>query len=73
MTQDERYGRMGGREKMPDIREITSVEIGGRDIEAEKVVCPECKTLWLDTDFDTADPVVWKATCPKGHTWEFCW
>ncbi len=58
---------------MPESIEVTFVEIAGRKIDADKAVCQECNTLWLETDFDTTDPVVWKATCPKGHTWEFCW
>lgn len=47
-------------------REITFVEINGLDIDASKVVCPECDTLWLDTVFETSR-VPWVATCPKGH------
>lgn len=58
---------------MPESREITYVEIAGRKIDADKLICEACNTLWLDTDIDTTDSVVWKATCPHGHTWEFCW
>lgn len=58
---------------MTESRVITYVEIAGRQVDADKLICEPCNTLWLDTDIDTTDTVVWKATCPKGHTWEFCW
>jgi len=45
------------------------VEIAGKSIPAEKVVCSICHTLNLSTDFDTSvEP--WRATCPEGHEWE---
>lgn len=58
---------------MGEDRLITTVEIDGRNVDADKLICVACDTLWLDTDIDTTDSVVWKATCPHGHTWEFCW
>lgn len=44
------------------------VEIKGKSILAEKVVCPVCGTLDLNTDFDTSEEP-WKAICPVGHEW----
>ena len=51
---------------MPDEYEVKTVTIAGQEIDASKVVCPECEELWLDTDFETSE-VPWVATCPKGH------
>ncbi len=53
---------------MPDLR-VEWVEIAGKSIPAEKVVCPYCKTLDLHTDFDTSSEP-WIATCPNDHEWE---
>jgi hypothetical protein len=44
------------------------VEIKGKSIPAERVVCPQCNVLDLNTDFDTTEEP-WKATCSKGHEW----
>lgn len=52
-----------------EIREIEWVEIAGMRVAAEKVVCPECRVLWLDAEFDTSNPVEFKAMCPEGHVW----
>lgn len=51
---------------MAEQHEVKTVEIAGLTIDAAKVICPECNTLWLDTDFETSE-VPWVATCPKGH------
>lgn len=53
-----------------EVREIEWVEIAGMRITAQKVICPECHVLWLDTEFDTEHPFMWKATCPHGHEWK---
>ncbi len=45
------------------------VEIKGKSIPAERVVCPVCETLDLNTDFDTSEEP-WKATCAQGHEWK---
>jgi hypothetical protein len=55
---------------MPD-REITYVTLSsGRSIDAALLICPECKTLDLNTDIDT-DTLPWRATCPLDHQWTF--
>lgn len=56
-------------------RRVETVEIAGRQVDAEKLICYGCDppALYLDTDIDTTDSVLWKATCPYGHSWEFCW
>jgi hypothetical protein len=57
---------------MTEEREIKWVEIAGRQVDAEKVICQSCNTLWLDADFDTSDPVVWVGLCPHcGNRWSF--
>lgn len=39
---------------------------GGKSVAAEKLVCPMCRRLDLETEVDTTtDP--WKAICSKGH------
>lgn len=49
-------------------KEITFVEIAGRQIAAVLIICPKCKTLDLNTTFNTnVDP--WTAHCPLGHEW----
>lgn len=53
-----------------EIRYIEWVEIADLRVAAAKVVCPECDVLWLDSNFDTTDPLVFIATCPHGHSWE---
>jgi hypothetical protein len=45
------------------------VEIKGKSIPADRVVCPICETLDLGTDFDTSQEP-WRAICPQGHEWE---
>lgn len=50
----------------PESREIKTVDIAGRTIDAHKVVCPECNALDLNTDFETSEEP-WVATCTKGH------
>lgn len=55
---------------MAEAQEVDWVEIANMRVSAAKVVCPECKTLWLDTDFDTTHPFMWTATCPEGHVWD---
>jgi hypothetical protein len=42
---------------------------GGVTIPAYKVVCPQCMTLDLKTDFRT-DVMPWVAICTKGHQFE---
>jgi hypothetical protein len=49
-------------------REITFVTIAGVNIPAALVVCPECKTLDLNTDFNTSLRP-WVAMCSSGHQW----
>lgn len=57
----------------PESVEITTVEIDGRQVEAHKLICESCNTLWLDVEVDTTDSVVWKAYCPHcANVWEFC-
>lgn len=50
--------------------QIDWVEIAGRQIAAHKLVCVECGALDLGASIDTTGPT-WKATCTKGHSWEF--
>jgi hypothetical protein len=47
------------------------VNIAGREVEADKLVCSVCNALDMDTDIDTTDPVVWVATCSAEHSWAF--
>lgn len=75
-----RLARLHGWEKItvkddgpPEDRRVEWVEIAGRKVDADKLVCPECQALDLGTEIVTTDPVLWKARCSQGHTWEFCW
>lgn len=54
----------------PDVREIHTVVIAGREVAAAKVVCPECQVLDLNTSFDTTHRGRWIASCTQGHTWQ---
>jgi hypothetical protein len=43
---------------------------GGKSVPAEKVICPECKVLDMNTGFDTSiEPA--HAWCSQGHEWTF--
>lgn len=48
---------------------VEYAEIAGKSIPAEKLICPQCHTLDLGTDFDTSTEP-WTAICPKGHEWQ---
>lgn len=50
-------------------KEIQYVEIGGRQVAAYKVICPNCKILDLDAEFDTSE-TPWKVRCSEGHEWQ---
>jgi hypothetical protein len=40
-----------------------------RCLNAADAVCPECRVLDLNTDFNTGrEP--WELTCSRGHRWE---
>jgi hypothetical protein len=58
---------------MSDAREVHSVVIDGKSVPALKLVCHECDppALWLDSDIDVENPLLWVATCPHGHSWTF--
>jgi hypothetical protein len=47
-------------------RKIEYAEIAGVSVPAEKLVCPECHTLDLATEFDTTTEP-WTAWCSEGH------
>lgn len=52
-------------------REIQYVEVAGREIAAVHCICPICKTLNLNMEFepnDSLDGLI--AVCPLGHRWE---
>lgn len=43
---------------------------GGKSVSAQKVVCPVCNVLDLDTKFNAqVEPA--EAPCSKGHEWTF--
>ena len=50
-------------------REIQYITVGGKQLLASAAICPICKTLDLNTDFDTSTQP-WKARCPMEHEWE---
>jgi hypothetical protein len=52
-------------------KEIQFVEVAGKQIPAQNLVCPSCRTLWLDVTVNTS-VTPWVATCPNNpdHTWE---
>lgn len=50
-------------------KQVEWIEIAGKSIPAEKCICPRCKTLDMETDFDTSSEP-WIATCPNDHEWE---
>jgi hypothetical protein len=62
----EGYGINSREEGERMARRIEWVQIMGVRIPAHKLICPECKTLDLNTGTDEK----WNAHCPLGHTWK---
>jgi hypothetical protein len=55
-------------DEIPKEIEITEITLsGGKVIPAEKAVCPNCKTLDLNTDFHEQAPGRYLLTCSAGH------
>lgn len=47
-------------------RQIKWVQIAGVRIPAHKLICPECRTMDLNTAIDKE----WNAHCADGHSWK---
>lgn len=56
---------------MSEKHEVQYVTLsGGKHVPAEKIICPKCKVLDLNTRFNTSvEPA--EAECSKGHEWTF--
>jgi hypothetical protein len=48
--------------------EITTITVGGRDLNAADCVCANCNKLDLNMSFDTSKEP-WRAICSCGYSW----
>lgn len=42
----------------------------GKSVPTERIICPVCRVLDMDTDFDTSEEPA-RAECSQGHKWTF--
>jgi hypothetical protein len=55
---------------MAERRQVDTIQLSsGQTMDASQAVCPTCRTLDLDTDFEHVDVGRWRLTCPLGHQW----
>jgi uncharacterized C2H2 Zn-finger protein len=59
---------MSARTNEPEPVEVEYVTINGRDVPAERLVCPRCGVLDLQTEINTST-VPWVAHCSRAHGW----